>query len=171
MAAVRRMLAEGAGEPLTVSGIAAAAGVARKTVYAHWPSVPAVVADVLLTAHEATPEADADGPVDPVAAAGAFLRSVRDSFDDPGIRAALAVLVADAPTDRSAADALRTVTARRVADVGRIVGSEGAEETLMLLTGPLFFARFVAQTRMSDQMIDSVASQVLAQPRSLHARR
>ncbi|MDF2044904.1 TetR/AcrR family transcriptional regulator [Microbacterium sp. Kw_RZR3] len=157
-AAVRALLADGAAEQLTVSRIAEVAGVARKTVYAHWPSVPAIVADVLLAEH-AVP--DPVGPGDDVVeAVTAFLRGVREAFTDPAVRAAMAYLIASAPTDDMAAGALRSAAARRSADLARIVGSEHAERLLIELTGPVFFSQFVMQTPASDAVIETMAARV-----------
>ncbi len=140
-------------EPLTFSRVAARSGVARKTLYAHWGSMAQLVGDLLGSRHEqGPPELSAD----PYINLRTFLRGIRDGFDEPVTRAAMAHLLGQAPTDPAAAEALRELTSARAAQLSALLGITVTPAQLAQLVGPIFFLRFVAgrsatATMLTDQ--------------------
>jgi AcrR family transcriptional regulator len=147
----RRLLADHAGEPITFSSIAKAAQVARKTLYVHWSSVAHLISDLLLTEHEAEPP-PAEGLPRPERLS-AFATGVRDAFQDPATRAAMAYLVNAATSDPVAAEALTRLTLIRTRQLAAQTGTEPDPERLAALVGPLLFSQMIAGVPASDDFI------------------
>ncbi len=106
--------------PATVDRIAAAAGVAKTTIYRRWPSKGALVVDCLL---------DAFGPV-PLEGAGraevmsSALRWIAAKIGEPGVGDAFAGVFSDAVSD----PALREILSTRLQDPYRIALQEALGE-------------------------------------------
>ncbi|WP_162942138.1 TetR/AcrR family transcriptional regulator [Desertimonas flava] len=80
MAAAREILVEGGASALTVDAVADRSGVAKSTLYRHWPSRAALVIDVFRTVMPVTDAVDDSLPFE--AALRAHVRSVATSFAD-----------------------------------------------------------------------------------------
>ncbi|NUP77554.1 MAG: TetR/AcrR family transcriptional regulator [Nonomuraea sp.] len=96
----------------TVDRIAAAAGVAKTTIYRRWPSKGALIVDCLL---------DAFGPVpleaaDPAALMASAVRWIAAKIGEPGVGDAFAGVFSDAVSD----PALREVLSTRLQDPYRL---------------------------------------------------
>lgn len=152
--ATRRLLSGASGSALTISAIAKEAGVARKTVYAHWDSVPRILSDLLREQHTGAP-ANLRGSAQE--GLRAFLADVRDSLADPVTRAAMSVLVAAAPDDPVAAAALEHLADVRSDDLVESTGRAEDRHRLSLLVGPIFFAQFIEGVPADDELIDMLA--------------
>jgi AcrR family transcriptional regulator len=104
----------------TMDRIAAAAGVAKTTIYRRWPSKGALIADCLV---------DALGPI-PLAGTGrdevmpAAVRWIAAKIGEPGIGAAFAGVFVDAVND----PALREVLSTRLQDPYRLTLQEALGE-------------------------------------------
>ncbi|MEU8705312.1 TetR/AcrR family transcriptional regulator [Streptomyces sp. NPDC048565] len=104
----------------TVERIAAAAGVAKSTVYRRWPSKGELIVDCLL---------DAFGPAPLVGAGRAELMSstihwIAAKIGEPGVGDAFAGVFSDAVSD----PALRTILAARLQDPYRIALQDALDE-------------------------------------------
>jgi AcrR family transcriptional regulator len=96
----------------TMDRIAAAAGIAKTTIYRRWPSRGALITDCLL---------DAFGPVSPLGATreevvSSLVRVIVTKIGEPGVGAAFAGVFVDAMSD----PALREILSARLQDPGRL---------------------------------------------------
>lgn len=112
----------------TMDRIAAAAGIAKTTVYRRWPSKGALITDCLL---------DAFGPVVPLNGAtreemvSSLVRLIAAKIGEPGVGAAFAGVFVDAISD----PALREVLSTRLQEPGRLALQDvlGEPENRVLL--------------------------------------
>jgi len=111
----------------TMDRIAAAAGVAKTTIYRRWPSKGALVVDCLLDALGPVPLTGTDRRADMTAA----IRWIAAKIGEPGIGAAFAGVFVDAVSDSS----LRELLSTRFQDPYRIAAQEalGEPENRVLL--------------------------------------
>jgi AcrR family transcriptional regulator len=104
----------------TVDRIAAAAGVAKTTIYRRWPSKGALVVDCLL-------DAFGPAPVDGGTRAEVISRAIRwiaGKISEPGVGDAFAGVFSDAVSDPS----LRTILSTRLQDPYRLVLQDALDE-------------------------------------------
>lgn len=138
----RELLAEHGAMPLTFSLIADEAGVARKTLYAHWGSVAHLIADLLREAH-ATPLTGLESASE-AERIRAFQHEIESSLRDPAMRSALTYLMAANCTDQAAAAALLGLSHDRAAQLGELLGRDVDLAELAQVAGPVFFTRLFA---------------------------
>ena len=150
---VRDLLSDAASGPPTFSTIAEAAGVSRKTLYAHWDSPAQLIRDMLLEAHSEIVVAPDAGHAEILRS---FLADVRNSVADPAVHAGVAYLVQAATHDADAADTLRGIGAGRAAEIGALLGTEVTQRQLALAVGPLFFTQLFTGAPADDAMIDGL---------------
>ena len=111
-AATLRTVAEVGYARATVDRIAAAAGVAKTTVYRRWPTKGALIVDCLLDAFGPVP-VEGDGPAEILATA---IHWIADKIAEPGVGDAFAGVFSDAVSD----PALREILATRFQEPYRI---------------------------------------------------
>lgn len=145
----------------TMDRIAAAAGVAKTTIYRRWPTKGELVVDVLL---------DAFGPVPlPSASAEVILESgirwIAGKIGDPGVGAAFAGVFSDAVSD----PALREVLATRFQEPYRIALQsalgESEQRVLFLIdvvTGTLLHRLGMTGEPMVEADVDALVDMVVA---------
>ncbi|TXJ04788.1 MAG: TetR family transcriptional regulator [Aeromicrobium sp.] len=143
-AATRTLLATDGAMSLTFSTIAQAAGIARKTLYAHWESPAHLLAEFLADGHseplmglEHASEAER---------VQAFREDIAAGLSDPATRAAITYLMAAADAHPHAADALAALTRTRAQQLGELLGRASDVSDLAEVAGPVFFTRLVAGT-------------------------
>lgn len=162
LAAARELLAEAGPAGLTYSVLAERAGVTRQTLYRHWATRPALLADLMLEGGGGTyPEPGAD----PAAVVTAWLASMRVGMREPARRAAVLAVTAQADTDPDSALALARLTQDRLEALNELLDPSGvkvAAQEYALLTGPLMSRIFFERGAVSDEFIDAVVAGWLA---------
>jgi AcrR family transcriptional regulator len=81
LAAATEILVESGPRALTVDAVAERSGVAKSTLYRHWPSRAALMIDVLRTNMPCTPEVDPSQGFEPCLRS--YLRALAETFADP----------------------------------------------------------------------------------------
>jgi AcrR family transcriptional regulator len=140
------------------------AEVTRQTIYRHWPSPTALLAELVLTG----PDVDYPTPdTDPGVVATDFLKSLRAGMNDPTTAATLMALTAHADHDASSAGALATVAQDRRGALNTLLAGTGRSVTadeFARLVGPVLFQRFFARQPVTDQLIQSTVAAWLDHP-------
>lgn len=157
-------------QPMTMSGIAKRAGVAKQTIYRWWRSKADILLDVLA---EDLPDA-VTWPADDIGAAAAleqYLARVNAVFTHSPSGQVLFALIGCAQQDPATAAALRrdVLCARRTHDVARLRATgpdplthEAAGQVLDLTVGALFHSAVMTGTPIDPQFLTRLASTALA---------
>jgi TetR/AcrR family transcriptional regulator of autoinduction and epiphytic fitness len=149
--AAMNLLAAGGFGGLTIEAIAARSGVAKSTIYRHWPDKAAVIADAFETAHH-----DLDPPVTGLTAREALDRVVRHVADvaaDPVFSSAIPALIEGAERDARLREFRQGYSAARrqsVADLvergisdGEFPAGRDPQLAAQLLIGLIFYRRLM----------------------------
>jgi AcrR family transcriptional regulator len=158
----RELLTEVGSAGLTYSLLAERAGVTRQTLYRHWPARAALLVDLVLTGPEVGyPEAGSD----PRRVATAWLTSLRAGMTDQATRTAVLAVTAQADFDPDSAEAVRQISADRLAAFNVLLAPSGRQSTAeeyAMLVGPVFARLFYDRAEVTDGFIDTVVTQWLA---------
>jgi AcrR family transcriptional regulator len=159
----RKLLPQTGAAGLTYSLLAAQAGVTRQTLYRHWPTPAALLVDLIL---QGPPPAEYPQPgEDPGVVARAWLRSLRAGMNEPGTRAAVLAVTAEADHDADSAQALVRIRADRLAALNELLEPSGyhvTAEEYTLLYGPVLSRLFFERREVTDEFIDALVAQWLA---------
>ena len=161
-AAVAQLAAEGWGG-FTIEAVAARAGVARSTVYRHWPDKVALLVDALEHHSEQPPPGTASGR-DRVAE---LVRHLAEAMADPGRSALLPALAEAAEHDPQVRAVSRRFSATRRAalvDALRDIGTPDPELASLALSGAVFYARFMGESPLDPTRADDLVTAVLGPP-------
>ncbi len=163
------LLAEVGWGTVTIESISARSGVARTTIYRHWPDLPALLAEAMQSVLEPCPEPDTgslrgDLTVILRALAGVLTRSASAGVMTSMIDAAerdpqIAALQASFTRERRLASsrALDRAVARN-----EIGGDYDFEVEAALIGGALFYRRLVSREPLSDRFVDRVVDAACA---------
>ncbi|MEW2418381.1 TetR/AcrR family transcriptional regulator [Streptomyces sp. NPDC046866] len=158
----RELLAEVGPTALTYSLLAERAQVTRQTLYRHWPTREAMLADVMLESGDAasypTPGTDARKVLT------AYLHSLRQGLSDTATASALMALAAQADRDPDAAQALTRISQDRHQALNELLAPSGVQMTadeFTLLIGPVMFRRFLDREPLTDAYIETVVTRWL----------
>jgi AcrR family transcriptional regulator len=170
LAAVLAELREVPYQQLSIERVAAAAGVAKTSVYRRWPSKVALVGNAILTAvaerieptRERLGSADAS-PADksPAAQLLAASRQLRDLLAEPHLRRAVAGLLADA--EDSDLDPLRERLLGLRTDVAGNLAGDLASDAV---TGAILYRSLVMRLPVDDAYLVELVELVTARPAS-----
>ncbi|TGB15876.1 TetR/AcrR family transcriptional regulator [Streptomyces sp. MZ04] len=145
----------------TVERIAAAAGVAKSTVYRRWPSKGALIVDCLLDAFGPAP-LEGTGRAELLAST---IRWIAAKIGEPGVGDAFAGVFSDAVSD----PALREILSTRLQDPYRLALQDalGEPETRVLflidvVVGVLLHRMGMTGAPMADADVDALVEMVLA---------
>jgi len=157
------LLAEVGWGAVTIESVSARSGVARTTIYRHWPDLPALLAEAMQSVLEPCPEPDTgslrgDLTVILRALAGVLTRSASAGVMTSMIDAAerdpqIAALQASFTRERRLAS--RRALDRAVAR-DEIGGDYDFEVEAALIGGALFYRRLVSREPLSDRFVDRV---------------
>jgi AcrR family transcriptional regulator len=148
------MLVERQGSPITLTSLAQAAKVSRRTLYTHWGTVERIIAEAVV-AQQPDEKFDPDMPLGPRGRLEFFLKSVRTGISDPITTVALASLMSKATTDDRAVESLIAMGDHRMSHFAALLGNV-PKEIYAQLVGPIFFAEFTLRVRASDELIDQL---------------
>jgi len=169
LAAAQELLSEHGAEAVTHLKVAQQAGVARATVYRHWPDRPAILVDLL--------RASADVSIDPddtnltiVDRVTATLATFASALNGDGGRT-LAAMIGLAEWDEDVFAALermtqfgpmllRSIIADGVADGSLVTGSDPGLVVDMLI-GPLYFRRLLYHDHLNDTYIEALVQRTI----------
>lgn len=153
---------------VTVDEVVARSGVAKTTVYRHWPSREALLAHVLTTALPAQPVPDTGSLAGDLQA---LARGLAAGLADPRAAALLAA-IALPDGDRTLDDVRHQATAarhrvlrhvvQRARDRGEEVPPDGADGLIRSIAGPLFYRRFVEGAAPTRTLADRCVQRALA---------
>ena len=158
IAVARDVLVEVGPLGLTYTLLADRAGVTRQTLYRHWPTIEALLVDLVLIGPDVGYPEPAE---DPFEVAVGFLTSLRAGMDDPTTSAALIALAAQAAVHQASAAALRSISADRRAALNVLLSASSrqvSEDDFARLVGPVFVQRFIAQGPVTDALIHATVT-------------
>ena len=152
----------------TVEAVADEAGVAKSTIYRHWPSRLALVADALETLNE-QPDPHVDGG-SARAQVRVLVAHLADSFGDSVLSACIPALVEAAEHEPEVAAFLHSYSAarrgrlvdtiQRGVDSGELAPDVDAELAALALVGPIVYRRTLTprplSLRRAAQLVDLV---------------
>ncbi len=170
LAVARETLAEIGPAALTYTALGARSGVTRQTLYRHWPTREALLAEIVLTA------ADAPYPhpgTDPSTVVTEYLQSLRAGMSDPSTAAALTSLAAHASTDPASNTALGAIVADRRAALNALLIDAGREvdaSDFARLAGPVIFQCLIARIEPTDSFIQMLVADWPQAPTSTRRR-
>lgn len=153
---------------VTIDEVVARSGVAKTTVYRHWPSREALLAHVLTTALPAQEVPDTGSLAGDLRA---LARGLAAGLSDPRSAALLAAIAL--PDGDRGLDGVRyqATTARhrvlrqvvqRARDRGEEVPPDGADGLIRSIAGPLFYRRFVEGVPPTRVLADRCVQRALA---------
>jgi len=170
LAAAQELLSEHGAEAVTHLKVAQQAGVARATVYRHWPDRPAILVDLLRSSADV-----ATGPESPdlaiVDRVTATLATFARALNGDGGRT-LAAMIGLAEWDEDVFAALermtqfgpmhlRTIIADGIADGSLVAGSD-PDLVADMLIGPLYFRRLLYHDHLDDTYIEALVRGTIA---------
>src|ERR1039457_851885 len=154
----RRLLPELGPIAMTFTALSGASGVTRQTLYRHWPSREALLAELVLTGPDvAYPEPGTD----PRRIATEFLHSLSAGMSDAPTASALMSLAAHAPRDPASAGALGARRGGGLTALRGRAGRRGGRAEFACLCGPVIYQRLIARADITDGMIYDIVSRWL----------
>ena len=154
---------------LTIGSVAARAGVAKSTIYRHWPGRLALIADAFETLHELSAPA-----VDGLQTRDALIRLLRHIAEvvvDATCSACIPALIEAGERDPQLREFRHRYSARRrqalvdLINRGIAAGETSAgidpELAAQALLGPVFYARFLTSRRFSPDRAGELVTAVL----------
>lgn len=165
---VVRLVVERGVRAVTIEEVAALSGVAKTTIYRHWPSREALVAETLATALPVPEVADTGSLAGDLRALARGLAAGLADDRFAALLAAIALPDGDRSLDavrqdatRARHQALRTVV-RRARERGENVPPDGADGLIRQIAGPLFYRRYVEGIPPTRAMADRCVQRALA---------
>lgn len=172
MATTLKLLAERGVAATTIDAISERSGVAKTTIYRHWPSKPEVVVDAIGSV--------LDAPVDPdtgdlTGDLCALLHGLAEGLADEPLQGLMSSLMEAAAHDAELADLHRRHVAcrhdvvrqalRRGIDRGELSPDVDFDEIVAQLAGPIFYQQMVAGGEVTQTFVQHVVDGVLTERR------
>jgi AcrR family transcriptional regulator len=169
-AAVEELGAVGYGA-FSIESVVARAGVAKSTVYRHWPDKLAVITDALETFHQQLVPEPTGSPRDHLVS---VIAHVAEILDGSPFAACIPALIDGAQRDAAVAEFHFAYSADRRAelagliraaiDAGEITSLIDVDLAVVLLLGPLFYLRLMSRTPFDPSRADELVKVVLGPP-------
>ncbi len=164
-AAIAELAAAGWGG-FTIESVAARAGVARSTVYRHWPDKLALLLDAL-EHHSTQPSPDESPPGRPRVVA--LVRHLAEAMADPQRSAIVPALIDAAERDRAVRRLHRRFTEGRRRALTTALADAGVanpEMAALALSGAVIYCRVMGRTPLDPDRADELVMAVLGPPPS-----
>jgi AcrR family transcriptional regulator len=172
--AATELLVEGGPTAVTVDAVVARSGVAKSTIYRHWPSRDELLVSVIEACAPALPEPRPE--VDVVTSIRDILRAIARSLNDPEWARLLPALLMLRYHEAGIAaiekrlereqDKVLTTLLQRAAAEGVVSEDVDVQESVAMLVGPLLFAHLVESVPLDEGLADRTLEQFLAAHRS-----
>jgi TetR/AcrR family transcriptional regulator, regulator of autoinduction and epiphytic fitness len=159
-AAAVAQLAAGGWGAFTIEAVAARAGVARSTVYRHWPDKVTLLVDALEHHSVQPPEGTVAGRDRVVE----LVHHLAEAMADPQRSALVPALAETAEHDPEVRQVSRRFSAARRAALVSALGEVGvadAELASLALSGAVFYARFMGEAPLDPARADDLVTAVL----------
>jgi AcrR family transcriptional regulator len=157
--AVRTMLEERSGEPITFSSLSRTARVSRRTLYMYWGTVEKLIADAV-TADRSDFDFSASMDSSPRERLRLFLKTFRSGISGPLTSVALATMISQATTDDRSAESLAGMVDKPMSHLETLMGPISRDDYARLV-GPIFVTEFIYRTHASDDLIEALVEQGL----------
>jgi AcrR family transcriptional regulator len=164
------LLVEGGPSALTIDAIVSRSGVAKSTIYRHWPSRRDILVAVIASHVPRLPEPDPDADV--VSALRAFVRASAATLNDPDWARMVPamMLLRNHEADIKAIDEnlelqrheVLTALLERAEREGVVAPGLDVPEAISHLLGPLLFAHMTEGITIDDAFADRVVDRFLA---------
>jgi AcrR family transcriptional regulator len=162
LAVARELLLERGPIDLTFSVLSQRSGVTRQTLYRHWATRAALLADLVL----AGPDVGYPEPgSNPRAVIVEFLTSLRAGMNDPPTAAAVLAIAAQAARDPDSAAALKSIIDDRRNALNHLLAQTGyqvGEDEFAGLCGPIMYRQLLAHGTATDELIQRTVDAWLA---------
>lgn len=167
------LLSESGVSGFTIDEVARRSGVAKTTIYRHWPTRAALVIDACsrITAEQQVPDTGSlDGDV------AAILADIAHLLGTARWASVLPSIIDAAERDPEFADVHRGIqhghaaplreVLQRAADRGELPATANPSSMIAGLLGPLFYRRWFSREPLDDQFLTTVAAVVLSGQRA-----
>ena len=150
LAAAERLMVDDDTTNITFTSLARESTVSRRTIYAYWPTIDAVIADVL--SRKLAERFEDLGDLTTLDRLTKFLQSVRAGMVDPLESTALLKVVLDASSGEDGDRRLHAIVEGRLVLFRTHVGSISPENFAQVV-GPLFTTALVLRMPISDDLM------------------
>jgi AcrR family transcriptional regulator len=174
-------LAEAGYGGFTVESVSARCGVARSTIYRHWPDKLALVADALETLNrQPRPAADAGDGGSARDRIGTLLRHLAAVFRDPAFAPCVPAMIEGAERHPEVRAVLHRYNAERgralveavaaAVAAGEVAADVDPELAAVALAGPIVYRRLMTPEPFAVDQVDALVTLVLGPPPVATAR-
>lgn len=168
-------LAESGYGGFTIDAVSARCGVARSTIYRHWPDKLALVADAIETLNRQPGTADAEpAPASPRERVRQLVRHLAEAFQGSMVADCVPALIDGAERDPGVRDLHHRYNAERRralvdaiaagVDAGEIAPDVDPELASLALAGPVLYRRLMTPTPLPPSATDALVALVLGPP-------
>ncbi|MEX0865639.1 MAG: TetR/AcrR family transcriptional regulator [Acidimicrobiia bacterium] len=156
----------------TIEGVASEAGVAKSTIYRHWPTKLSLISDSLeLLNQQPRPDIDAENIRQQIRQ---LIEHLAQAFNDSLLSACIPALIEAADQNPEVAKFLHTYSARRRQtlvdtiqrgiDSGELPHHLDAELTALALSGPIIYNRTMTPKAMTSHQASQLVDMILGKP-------
>lgn len=171
--ALEELAARGYGA-FSIEAVARRSGVAKSTIYRHWPGKLALVADALETLNVQPTPGETPGRIAPLERVDQLLRHLADAFRDPAITGCTPALIEAAEHDpevrafhHAYAAARREALVHAIADGvsdGSIPATVDPDTAAVAMAGAVIYRRVMTATPFDPADVPTLITTVLGTP-------
>lgn len=163
------MLVEGGPAALTIEGVAERSGVAKTTIYRHWPSRSKLILDAFDSLFQSRRRTPPRGPIRDqlTTLINGVVRGITSSRWAPAMSGLFAAADRDPELMLLVHDFLRVrMEPTRIAlhgaiERGEILPTVDVDASVSMLVGPIFYRRIVSREKLDAEFVDQVVTQFL----------
>ncbi len=163
------MLVEGGPSALTIEGVAERSGVAKTTIYRHWPSRSRLILDAFESLFQTRRRTTPKGPIREqlLSLLNGIARGITTSRWAPAMSGLFDAADRDPELMLLVHDFLRVrmeptrVALQGAIERGEILPTVDVEASVSMLVGPIFYRRIVSREKIDAEFIEQVVTQFL----------